>query len=126
MPTKKKAKKTPIKVKHSDTAGWVTVPSYLESRGLPSCLHLTSDIKLTIPNDLATHLNVRTITVVAENATWIDKDQRRKSYKMETGRMAAQVGHAISKLKMSYIIINAEAHKNHALDIAKTLEGTPI
>ncbi len=80
--------------------------------------------KQTSPKDLAT-MPSRTITVVAETVTWWDKERKRKYYKMESGRMAAQVGHAISKLKMSYVILNSNKDTK-ALDVAKVLERTPI
>lgn len=46
---------------------------------------------------------VRTVTVVAEVIHCLDESKFKFVYHMESGRMAAQVGHAVSKLKMCYL-----------------------
>lgn len=46
-----------------------------------------------------------TYTVVCETATWKERGSNKTgSYKMEAGRKAAQVGHAVSKLKLTYLM----------------------
>lgn len=63
--------------------------------------YFTSADKLTEPD-------VRTVTVVARNVEAFDKNGLATKFTMSTGRMAAQAGHAVSKLKLSYIL-NQEA-----------------
>lgn len=57
----------------------------------------------SIENDV---LGVKTITIVAETATYYKRGEFSEStgkYKLECGRAAAQAGHAVSKLKASYL-----------------------
>lgn len=60
-------------------------------------------LQMMAPWEVMDPSNCRTFTVIANEVSW-KKDGKRKTYKMEVGRNAAQVGHAVSKLKMSYIL----------------------
>jgi peptidyl-tRNA hydrolase len=69
----------------------------------PIPLHRVSCFQVASPEQLRFDDYVKTITVVAKTATWCDsKTMKWKSYVMEEGRIAAQVGHAVSKLKLAY------------------------
>lgn len=54
--------------------------------------------------------HIRTVTVVAEFASWkatiFNNIVGRKTHYMEPGRIAAQVGHSVSKLKLAYALIH--------------------
>lgn len=68
----------------------------------------------------------RTITVVAEYVDARDKDGKIVPYKMEAGRMAAQVGHAVSKLKLGYAMWLTQGDIEKAYDAVRELWDTPI
>jgi hypothetical protein len=57
---------------------------------------------------LAAYPDHRTITIVAETVSY-QHEGKRKTRVMEAGRMAAQVGHAVSKLKLSYVIWSVQS-----------------
>lgn len=67
---------------------------------------------------------LRTVTVVAETVEWYNKGKK-KFHKMEAGRMAAQVGHAVSKLKLSYLLSHYSEQRSF-YTFAETLMSTPV
>lgn len=70
------------------------------------------------------HPDVRTITIVPKIATW-KKDNVAYSYKMEGGRQAAQAGHGVSKLKISYLIQNSKSLEDYSYN-AGVIFDNPI
>lgn len=69
--------------------------------------------------------NVRTVTVVAETPNW-EENGVTKSKKLETGRAIAQAGHAVSKLKLSYVIWLSQGAPDKAYGFALEVLNQPI
>lgn len=80
--------------------------------------------KMASIHDLENSYKAKTITVVAKTGTWIDTtDGLTKHYPMEDGRLGAQVGHAVSKLKLSYLKWH---DSKDSLAVANWLYNNPI
>lgn len=72
--------------------------------------------KMASIHDLENSSKAKTITVVAKTSTHMDAVTGEiKHYVMEPGRLGAQVGHAVSKLKLSYLMW-------HAPDVAEVAD----
>lgn len=70
----------------------------------------------------------KTVVVVAETVHPSDRDNpgKLKAIKMESGRMAAQVGHAISKLKLYYLEGLVKKDPQHTNKYISNMVETPI
>lgn len=75
-------------------------------------------------SDVAFDDRYRTITVLAKEVSWFDGTRQR--YKMEPGRMAAQVGHAVSKLKMNFCLTTSQDNLETLKSAVVLMENNPI
>lgn len=98
----KKKEKKPIKINYDGT-NWspsFTNGSLNTAKELLSCPQICEFDRYKLDSS-------KIVVVVAETATYTGSDGKRKCFKMEAGRMAAQVAHVVSKLKLSYIAWNS-------------------
>ena len=71
----------------------------------PGRFKLPKDAPLMVSiHDLGVSQKAKTITIVAKTATWGELDGTVRHRQQEDGRLGAQVGHAVSKLKLSYLM----------------------
>jgi peptidyl-tRNA hydrolase len=120
MPTKKSSKKSSQSVQISDelTMEEVLGAAPAERKFGP---------KMAGWSELQSSPKVKTITIIAKTATWLDpKTMQFKSYVMEEGRIAAQVGHAVSKLKLAYAEQVVMSGKAELKNVVVSLMENPI
>ena len=71
----------------------------------PGRFKLPKDAPLMVSvHDLGASQKAKTITIVAKTATWVETDGTVRHRQQEDGRLGAQVGHSVSKLKLSYLM----------------------
>lgn len=105
-------KKTSESKKHVVLAETVTLP-------LAMSIHPDNLVKLSVDG------STRIMVAVAENIE-ILKDGKKARYKMEAGRIAAQVAHVVSRLRMAYIMEHTRDHPGKARNLVSDLLHTPI